>query len=370
MKPTLPLLSILILFFHSGASARNLKEPLPGPLVTTHFTAVLDNSNFYHRPSRPGEAEGTANYTGQLTASDFYEDPSSNYNYATQEIFPQQNGDYDITVTAATMNTAQPELAHDTFIFLYVDDFDPAQPLQNLVRANDDKSGSDYTSILTGITFDASKKYIIVMTSYEQGVTGTAEFDVDGPGSVHLTLPVKWLSVTTVSKHNLIEVLWKTTEEVNADAYEVERATDGVSFSSIGRVASRGEMANDYSYTDSYQLAKELTYFYRIRLTDIDGSVSYSKTVAARLLGQSNDRVVVKNPFGNNIELTIYSDNATAATVELIALDGSKILSRAIRLSPGINTLSLEAGRLSKGSYILNLLKNNGTSLQRLLIKD
>ncbi|HEY8387524.1 MAG TPA: hypothetical protein VIK74_02915 [Parasegetibacter sp.] len=368
MRPLLTLLSLLLSYYLFAGNeftgnkfaGNNHGAPRLRPMVITPFSVQLTNVKSYNRPVRAGEFDGGIDYTKQLTVDDFDANETMVFNYSTQDIFPQTTGTYSIIVTNATMNTSEPGLEHDTFIFLYEEEFDPGNPLQNLVRANDDKSEDDFTSHLTNITLEAGKKYIIVMTSYEQNVTGEAEFEVDGPGSVLLSLPVTWLSVTATPKNSNIIVIWKTAEEINTAYYDVERSTDNQKYSSVYRTrTAKGPGINTYQFTDDQQLKPGSTYFYRIRLTDLDGSISYSDVTKAVLSGPVNKISVLENPFRNNVGLNLVSAERTTVVAEITDVNGKKLLSQSWQLEKGVNSLTLATRNFARGYYFLTIIGTN-----------
>ncbi|MEI9808356.1 MAG: hypothetical protein WDO16_11065 [Bacteroidota bacterium] len=65
------------------------------------------------------------------------------------------------------------------------------------------------------------------------------------------TLPLRLLSFQSVQTSTGIALRWLTTEEVNTQAFYIERSEDGVSFESIGSVAAvnnTGAATQEYLY--------------------------------------------------------------------------------------------------------------------------
>jgi len=83
-------------------------------------------------------------------------------------------------------------------------------------------------------------------------------------------------SVFPVVDHSRLE--WATGQETNLKTFVVERSSDGQSFMAVGQVSARGSYSQ-YEFTDSSPLDadRDVTFFYRLKLVDRDGSFRYSE---------------------------------------------------------------------------------------------
>ena len=94
-------------------------------------------------------------------------------------------------------------------------------------------------------------------------------------------LPVKLLSFTgkTVDKTNVLT--WATATEQNNAGFEVQRSTDGTSFSKIGFVRGAGNSTTqkEYTFTDNRTTANN-SFYYRLKQTDTDNQYEYSNTIS------------------------------------------------------------------------------------------
>ncbi len=73
---------------------------------------------------------------------------------------------------------------------------------------------------------------------------------------------------------------WKTADEVNTAAFEVERSSNGIDYTTIGVVEAVGHGANSYSATDKAPLAGNN--YYRLKMKDIDGRFKESRVVLVK----------------------------------------------------------------------------------------
>ena len=112
---------------------------------------------------------------------------------------------------------------------------------------------------------------------------------INGGGEGHLNdlwklsnapaLPVTLLDISATVVQKNVLVKWQTSQEINTSHFNVERSTDGQRFLSIGSVVAAGNSSSlrKYSFTDQQPLPG--TYYYRVKMVDIDGSYKYSDVV-------------------------------------------------------------------------------------------
>lgn len=96
-------------------------------------------------------------------------------------------------------------------------------------------------------------------------------------------LPVTLTSFRASRQGNAALLQWATSTEINNKGFEVQRSTDGVTWSAIGFVNSKAAGGNStaalsYSFTDNV-LANGINY-YRLKQEDEDGKAAYSQTAS------------------------------------------------------------------------------------------
>ncbi|HEX8606510.1 MAG TPA: hypothetical protein VF774_27950, partial [Pseudoduganella sp.] len=164
-----------------------------------NYSLNVDGKLTFHRPLLPGDvlfsgAAYSATWSGADTraASTWISDDvlggyefggyAGDYAYAATTITPAADGNYDLTIQSATGFSYTGEAKDaDTQLWLYEGAFDPAHPLNNLVVVNDDivtytEDGSfgNLLSKLGGVSLRAGVNYVLVVSSRDAGLTGTA----------------------------------------------------------------------------------------------------------------------------------------------------------------------------------------------------
>ena len=167
-------------------------------------------------------------------------------------------------------------------------------------------------------------------------------------------LPVTIIDFTATKYNESVLLKWYATYETNFKLYEVQRSNDGIAFTTIGQIAGRN-LAN-YSFTDN-NLPGGNRVYYRIKMIDIDGKSSDSKTISIQLNAHNTDMLVYPNPTSQ--KLTIQLQQAFTAAYELQVSDvAGRILMRQ-QITRGQKTVELNVSNLSPGRYFIRIPEGN-----------
>jgi hypothetical protein len=173
------------------------------------------------------------------------------------------------------------------------------------------------------------------------------------------------LDFTAANSTAGIEVNWKTENEHDYTTFTVERSTDnGMAFSTLGSVISNGQ--NNYNFIDKDAITGARRY--RLRLTDPNGAISYSKLVlvpARELIRINNNGIsVYPNPVQNTLNL-IMPVTEPISDPGLNQPDGYSITitnnSGAIIKRADTNQLAWQGdvSNLVPGTYVVNVVRKS-----------
>ena len=168
---------------------------------------------------------------------------------------------------------------------------------------------------------------------------------------------------------------WSTASEKNSDMFEVERSTNGKEFVSIGKTKAAGNSTNVqlYNFTDknSAGLGFDKLY-YRIKQTDKDGKVDYSKIRAVSFL--TEDIIVVHyigpNPFKTELFIDFTLPKAEKTTLSLYDMNSKLIISTDIDGVKGDNAHTLKAGQIANGVYFLKIVSGDQVYSEKVIKQD
>jgi hypothetical protein len=88
------------------------------------------------------------------------------------------------TISTSTTYSFSSSSSIDTYGYLYESSFDPSNPSHNLIASDDDGAGDRQFQISRYL--QSGRKYILVVTTYSTGTTGSFSVRVVGSASVSL----------------------------------------------------------------------------------------------------------------------------------------------------------------------------------------
>lgn len=92
-------------------------------------------------------------------------------------------------------------------------------------------------------------------------------------------LPVTLVQFSAQVSPAGVRLQWTTASEQNNAGFTVERSTTGVDFEAIGQVVGQGTSNNRHTYSFLDIASSQSVLYYRLRQTDIDGTVVFSAAV-------------------------------------------------------------------------------------------
>ncbi len=178
------------------------------------------------------------------------------------------------------------------------------------------------------------------------------------------SLPLQLIAFNAKKENNHIALQWKTIQEYNIKSFTLLRSVDGINFESVGTVApiNNPSLENIYQFKDQYSTTK--TVYYKILITEKDGSSSHSWIVS--LSSRSEEIKVYPVPVKSALTIEVNQTNSTKTTVQLFDLSGKLLFNQNYNLVTGLNRITLNIAHLPQGTYLLRGL--NETSIK--IIKE
>lgn len=164
-------------------------------------------------------------------------------------------------------------------------------------------------------------------------------------------LAIKLQTFTAVKQRENALLNWTVDNSSTAKNFEVLKSLDGNTFNSLKNILG---IRNSTSYqTLDVKLSPGTTY-YQLKITDEDGTISYSKIAAV-----NNGSYAFKlstlspNPVKSTTTLSITSLNNTKVTLTVVASNGATILNQNVSFQKGNNIFSLNFSNLATGLYYI-----------------
>lgn len=170
-------------------------------------------------------------------------------------------------------------------------------------------------------------------------------------------LPVKLMTFQAMLNNNKANLYWKTASEVNFNYFTVEKSYDGVQYSDAGVVFAAGNSNTEtaYSLNDNLANAASPVVYYRLRMTDNDGSITYSDIRMIRLSKGGQSAISLQtypNPAVTDVKVTIPETWQNKKTVyEILNLNG-QVVNRTEKNNAG-QTEVINIARLAPGMYFV-----------------
>lgn len=181
----------------------------------------------------------------------------------------------------------------------------------------------------------------------------TSQVNIVTVNPTSFPLPVTLTAITATPRENSIMVDWETEDEVNLSGYEVQRSTDGKDFSKIA--FQTAEKSRAYQYEDK-DVTAGVTYYYRLKMVDYDESFQYSPVRSAKIKGDTFDQLSISpNPAKDFTKINFNAPQEGNYKLELYNEKGASIFQKNYELSSGENSIMLNTGRFSTGSYIVKI---------------
>ncbi|MBL7740340.1 MAG: T9SS type A sorting domain-containing protein [Chitinophagaceae bacterium] len=184
-------------------------------------------------------------------------------------------------------------------------------------------------------------------------------------------LPLRWVSIEARAYNDDVVLTWKTADEENTGYFIIERSTDGVRYTDIGRINAQGRNTNSYSYTDGGAMSQAgvRKWFYRVRCVDIDSKSSLSRIVVVSLNEPASVVRIAPNPVANELKLVINTARSGHATINLLDIKGKLVVQRSIVVNRGMNVVNTDATHLPAGVYLVQVISNGSVVTERFLIQ-
>lgn len=188
-------------------------------------------------------------------------------------------------------------------------------------------------------------------------------------------LPVTLLSLNGENKGKYVLLNWATAAEQNNTGFEVQRSTDGYSFSKMAFVASKAVNGNsnaklEYNYNDNYPIAAAA--YYRLKQLDKDGRFTYSNITIVKGDNSAGPgaEIIYPNPVKSTLNIKMASRIASKITLLVSDASGRVMINKVSPIATGESIMQVNVGSLPAGTYFLKIVSGNNQTTVRKFIKE
>jgi len=174
-------------------------------------------------------------------------------------------------------------------------------------------------------------------------------------------LPAIWESVKATPVGVTTSVVWITLTEQNSAYFTIQRSSDGISYTDIGRVNAPGESTQKrtYNYIDQYP-AKGLNY-YRVCLTDKDGSQICTAVKTVSFAGASGTVYVYPSPASDHVFIDVQDATLSNTRCTIYNFQGQPVMH--FQVKQGVEKKQIAS--LLPGIYVLRFADNRSIKLEK-----
>jgi Surface adhesin CshA repetitive domain len=191
-------------------------------------------------------------------------------------------------------------------------------------------------------------------------------YSVDTQGSASNEATITFASILPVeltvfkgeatSLGNLIT--WKAKSETGFSHFEVLKSADLKEFYTITK--SKSNTLKSYSFLDKENIQN--VKYYQLKMTDLDGSIQFSRIISVIQKAEATDWLVYPNPIAGEKINVNYSKKVNA--IQLFDVSG-KLISDQLKIDKGIISLK---GICTVGEYLLVLDTDEGKLSKRITV--
>jgi hypothetical protein len=189
-------------------------------------------------------------------------------------------------------------------------------------------------------------------------------FSTDCASNCLNILPIRLLYFSVIKQDDGIKISWATTQENNNQSFEIQRSKQGIDFETIGKVEGKIDMQSrqEYDFFDMSFPSGRL--YYRLRQVDIDGTVTYFKSVSL----QAGEKELIIYTFPNPIQdkLNImFSKAISYGELRILDLRGDVIYSD-IFLTETTH-IEVFTSKIEQGVYLLHLITPQKVFIRKII---
>ncbi|MEP6684789.1 MAG: T9SS type A sorting domain-containing protein [Parafilimonas sp.] len=168
-------------------------------------------------------------------------------------------------------------------------------------------------------------------------------------------LPVNISSFSVSPNKNSVLISWTTATETNNSHFDIERSTDGKTYSKIATVQGNGTTSSSHTYQAYDNKPLNGTNYYHIKQVDADGKYQVSDARFVKMTLQNYMLNVYPNPSHGDIAFSLNNYNGAAVTATLHNVSGKLMHEELIQMNGADNYKLNLKSKLPTGVYFLQL---------------
>jgi hypothetical protein len=213
------------------------------------------------------------------------------------------------------------------------------------IEANSNQASIINAANTTDATFSLKDGFAQTLVLVKDALTGAE------------VLPVQMVSFKGNVEANAVKLNWQTKGEVNTNQFELERSADARNYVLLTKIKAAGISSArlNYQYKDAPLPANTDMLYYRLRLKDNNGAISYDNTIPVQINLAVEEINTFPNPVASQLMLWYPSSADRKASIRLVDLSGRVLLATTQLFPSGQQQFALDLSSIKTGVYIIQI---------------
>jgi hypothetical protein len=169
--------------------------------------------------------------------------------------------------------------------------------------------------------------------------------------------PVTLISFKGSTSNYDVHLTWETANELNLLGYELEIKKGMNSEFKPTSFISSNNLKDKSTYAETLTNLQSGTYFFRLKIKDIDNSYTYSEVIKIVVSGTALQTIVYPNPAQSELTISLYNPVNQTIKISLIDMLGRDVMSIFNGTSEvGQRIIPVNVSALPKGIYVCQII--------------
>lgn len=193
-----------------------------------------------------------------------------------------------------------------------------------------------------------------------------------GSCTYSIILSVSLLSFHAEKTDANVTLRWQTANERNSDAFVIERSYAGTEWSEIGRKKAAGTSYRNLGYSFVDNTPALGTNYYRLKMTDMDGTYKYSEIKKVVFTKQSNrtQTSITPNPCLNSLVVSYDAPANGLVQISINDAQGRLLTATESLVAKGANSTTMNTSSYASGVYFVGINYDNTGTHYTLVVKQ
>ncbi len=202
---------------------------------------------------------------------------------------------------------------------------------------------------------DGTIRFYIVGIAGDESLDETGDYTYSSTVNASLSVTPVTLSSFRVNaaNDNAVNINWQTAQEINTAFFEIQASINSSDWQKLAVINARGNsvVTQSYSYTDKKPIAYDCEIYYRLKITDRDGSFRYS---AIEVIKLKNSGIVIDQLSAQPLQVykngyfKVHSSSDKAINISVIDMNGRVLYTQSTLLRTGTNTIEIPGDKMAR----------------------